>query len=59
MTPRTGRPKAENPMQFEIRTRVDADTHAAIVERCKSENITRSVFLRRAIDLALKTKKDN
>lgn len=57
MTPRTGRPKSDNPKQHEIRTRVDEDTYTAIVKTCEREKITRSDFLRQAIDSALKTKK--
>ena len=57
MTPKMGRPPIDNPKQHEIRTRVDNTTYLAIEEYCKKENITRSIFLRRAIDMALSIKK--
>lgn len=57
MTQKMGRPPIDNPKQHEIRTRVDDSTYLAIEEYCKKENITRSIFLRRAIDMALSIKK--
>lgn len=58
MTQKMGRPKSVNPKNYELRTRVDSETNEKINSFCEQEKITRSIFLRRAIDLILgKTKK--
>lgn len=58
MTQKMGRPKSVNPKNYELRTRVDSKTNEEINSFCEQEKITRSIFLRRAIDLILgKTKK--
>ncbi|MDO4765167.1 MAG: CopG family transcriptional regulator [Eubacteriales bacterium] len=54
-----GRPKAENPKSFEIRTRVDEETNNRINVYCEKEKITRSTFLRKGIDLALESHEEN
>jgi hypothetical protein len=53
MSPRTGRPKAENPKSESLKVRFDAETNRRLVEYCKKNNITRTEAIRQGIDLLL------
>nr|DAF26671.1 MAG TPA: Alginate and motility regulator [Caudoviricetes sp.] len=56
MNAKIGRPKANNPQSYEIRTRVDKDTYEKIEKFCKKNKITRSIFLRKGIEKVLNEK---
>ena len=53
MSPRTGRPKAENPKSTDIKVRIDDETSTRLDEYCKAHNVTRAEAIRRGIDLLL------
>lgn len=57
MSPRTGRPKAENPKAVNYGVRLDAETEAKLTTYCEEHNITKSEAIRRGIHLLLSTKK--
>ncbi len=57
MSPRTGRPKAENPKDIRYSIRLDAETEKAIEEYCNKNNITKGEAIRRGINLLLGKKK--
>lgn len=53
MSPRTGRPKAENPKSVDIKVRIDDMTEKALSEYCKVHEITRAEAIRKGIHLLL------
>ena len=53
MTPRTGRPKIDNPKSHDIKIRVDEATNSALIKYAEKENISRTEVIRRGIDLVL------
>lgn len=57
MSPRTGRPKAENPKDVRFSIRLDAETEKALDEYCAEHGITRAVAIRQGIHLLLGQKK--
>lgn len=57
MSPRTGRPKAENPKTIEVKARIDAETDRRISEYCEKHGVTRTEVVRMGIELVLGKKK--
>ncbi len=57
MSPRTGRPKAENPKDVRFSIRLDAETDKKLVEYCAKNNITRAEAIRKGIFLLFGKKK--
>lgn len=57
MSPRTGRPKAENPKTIEVKARIDAETDRRISEYCEKHGVTRTEVVRMGIELLLEQKK--
>lgn len=53
MSPRTGRPKADNPLSVDIKVRLDNDTNEKLLEYCENHNITRAEAIRKGIHLLL------
>lgn len=53
MSPRTGRPKAENPKSTDIKVRIDDETSRKLDEYCMAHSITRAEAIRRGIHLLL------
>lgn len=53
MSPRTGRPKSDNPKSFDVKVRFDKEGHEALVEYCKENNITKTEVIRRAVEAYL------
>lgn len=53
MTPRTGRPKSDNPKNIEMRARVDQETARRVEEYCKKHNTNRTEVVRKGIELVL------
>lgn len=56
MSPRTGRPKAENPKSNDIKVRIDDATEKRLREYCKAHGITRAEAIRRGIQMLLSEK---
>lgn len=57
MAPRTGRPKAENPKNNDIKVRVDDETLRRLDEYCEIHHIVRAEAIRQGIHLLLAQKK--
>lgn len=58
MSPRTGRPKSENPKSNPIHVRLDNETKEILESYCKQENIAKTEGIRRGIqNLKSKIKK--
>lgn len=53
MSPRTGRPKAENPKCVNYSIRLDVGTEQRLRAYCEKHNITRGEAIRRGIELLL------
>lgn len=53
MSPRTGRPKVEAPLEVELKTRIDAETHKRLVEYCTEHRTTRAEVIRELINRLL------
>jgi len=53
VSPRTGRPKAENPKSNDLKVRLDDQTTQKLDEYCKAHEITRAEAIRRGIHLLL------
>lgn len=59
MSPKTGRPKADNPKEIRFSIRLDVDTHKRLEEYCNNHNITKGEAVRQGIDMLLSDKKNN
>ena len=57
MSPRTGRPKAENPLNVDIKVRLDSTTNVELEKYCKTHGITRAEAIRQGIHLLLEKEK--
>lgn len=57
MSPRTGRPKAENPKDIRYSIRLDAETESRLQEYCEKHGITKGEAIRQGIHLLLAQKK--
>ena len=57
MSPRTGRPKSDNPLNIDVKVRLDAVTSKQLEEYCKENGITRTEAIRKGIHLLLKSDK--
>lgn len=57
MSPKTGRPKIENPKEFDVKVRFDKDTHDRIIKYSKENHITKADTIRRGVNLLLGNKK--
>lgn len=53
MSPRTGRPKAENPKRNDVKVRLDDDTAKRLDEYCEKHDMTRAGAIRKGIELLL------
>lgn len=53
MSPRTGRPKAENPLNIDIKVRLDSETSERLTNYCETHGITRAEAIRQGIHLLL------
>lgn len=49
MSPKTGRPKSDNPKDVRFSIRIDATMYSLLRQRCEQEHITIAEFIRRAI----------
>ena len=57
MSPRTGRPKADNPKRNDVKVRLTDTVAARLDEYCLKHNITRAEAIRQGIDLLLEQEK--
>jgi predicted DNA-binding protein len=53
MSPRTGRPKAENPKNIRYSIRLDLETEKKLCDFCRERNITKGAAIRRGIEMLL------
>lgn len=57
MSPRTGRPKSENPKDIDVKVRFDKETHEKLLRYCQDHGITRTEAIRQGIHLLLAKEK--
>ena len=57
MSPRTGRPKTDNPINIRTSVRLDAETDKRLNEYCKLHNISKGEAIRKGVHLLLGEKK--
>lgn len=57
MSPRTGRPKAENPKKNDVKVRLDDSTSKRLDTYCESHGVTRAEAIRQGIHLLLAQEK--
>ncbi len=57
MSPRTGRPKVDNPKRNDVKVRLDDETTSKLDKYCTENNITRAEAIRKGIHLLLAEKK--
>ena len=57
MSPRTGRPKAENPKEVRFSIRLDVETEKRLEAYCLEKGTTRAEAIRQGIHLLLAQKK--
>jgi len=53
LSPRTGRPKVENPKDVDIKVRLDAETNKKLLTYCKQHSLTRAEVMRNGLYLLL------
>ena len=56
MSPRTGRPKSDNPKDVDIKVRVDSETNQRLIMFAEEHNLTRTEVIRRGIEMVLQKK---
>lgn len=57
MSPRTGRPKIENPKKNDVKVRLDDETTKQLDDYCMEHKITRAEAIRKGIHLLLAKQK--
>lgn len=57
LSPRTGRPKSENPKSIEVKARIDAETDERLQLYCEKHGKTRTDIVREGIELVLAQEK--
>ena len=57
MSPRSGRPKVEEPKDSRFSIRIDKDTNKQLDEYCEKNSINKATAIRKGIDLLLNEKK--
>lgn len=57
MSPRTGRPKVDNPKGVNLTIRLDPETEKDLREYCEKHNISRGEAIRQGIHLLLAAEK--
>lgn len=53
MSPRTGRPKSENPINIRISVRLDAETDQKLTAYCERHGMTKGEAIRKGVHLLL------
>lgn len=54
MSPRTGRPRVDNPKTIEVKARIDEETNKRLEEYCKINQVSRTDVVRLGIEKVLK-----
>lgn len=49
MSPRTGRPKIDNPKDINVKVRFDKELNNELLEYCKRNSLTRTEAIRKAV----------
>lgn len=49
LSPRTGRPKAENPKSIDIKVRLDEATNEKLLKYCDNHSLTRAEVMRKGL----------
>ncbi len=57
MSPRTGRPKTENPINIRTSVRLDAETDRKLNDYCEKYGITKGEAIRKGVRLLLAEEK--
>lgn len=57
MSPRTGRPKVDNPKNIEVKVRFEESVNNDLLTYAKKHNTTRAEAIRYAVDLLLSKEK--
>nr|DAN31893.1 MAG TPA: Alginate and motility regulator [Caudoviricetes sp.] len=57
MSPRTGRPKTENPINIRTSVRLDAETDRKLNDYCEKHGITKGEAIRKGVHLLLAEEK--
>lgn len=57
MSPRTGRPKADNPKNNDVKVRLDEETARKLDKYCREHNIKRAEAIRQGIHMLLEKQK--
>ncbi len=57
MSPRTGRPKSENPKSIDIKVRIDDEMNKKLIEYAAKHNISRTEVIRTGIKMVLDSEK--
>lgn len=57
MSPRTGRPKSENPKEIRYSVRLDVETEERLAKYCEENKISKGEAIRNGIHLLLCQKK--
>ena len=50
---RTGRPKADNPKDCDVKVRFDSQKHQKLLDYCKKHGISKAEAIRNGVDLLL------
>lgn len=58
LSPRTGRPKTQNPKTIEVKARIDEETNKKLIDYCNKNNISKTEVVRRGINRVLENKKE-
>lgn len=54
MSPRTGRPKSDNPKCVDVKVRIDEELNKDLLVYCEEHNLTRAAAIRKGIEEILK-----
>ncbi len=57
MSPKTGRPKKENPINIRTSVRLDYETDKLLIAYCKTNGITKGEAIRKGVHLLLDSQK--
>ncbi|MDE5564438.1 MAG: CopG family transcriptional regulator [Oscillospiraceae bacterium] len=56
MSPKTGRPKADNPLTVEVKARIDKETNEKLIKYCNDKKTTRTEVVREGIKRVIEEK---
>ena len=52
-----GRPKSDNPKEFDVKVRLDRNTHTELLEYCEKNHTTKANAIRKGIRMLLNKEK--